>query len=79
MLLVNIVKQSFMLIAGAFVGGLLILVLPYAWIVAGLVMASKMLFDKMVAAVESNAGFGWRPLQGYLTGRKEKRKSRDSK
>ena len=78
MLFVNVVKQSFLLIAGAIVGGLFVLLLPSAWIVAGLVMFAKMVVDMAVAVAERNAGFGWRPLQAYLTGRKAKRKASES-
>jgi len=74
MLFVNVVKQSFLLIAGALAGGLFVLLLPSAWIVVGLFMIVKLLVEKTVLVAERNAGFGWRPLQGYLTGRKAKRK-----
>jgi len=71
----NILKQSMLLIAGAFAGGLFVLLLPTAWIVVGLFMLAKMLVNRMVLVADRNAGFGWRPLQGYLAGRKAKNKS----
>jgi len=76
MLFANIVKQSFLLIAGALIGGIFIILLPYAWIVAGLIVIASVLLDRLAIVAERNAGFGWRPLQAYLTGRKEKRKSK---
>jgi len=78
MLLVSIVKQSFLLLIGALAGGFFILLLPYAWIVAGLIVLTKVLVDRLASTAERNAGFGWRPLQAYLTGRKAKRKAADN-
>ena len=73
MVLVKVVKQLFFLVIGAVVGGLFVLVLPYAWFVAGLIVIAKLLADRMLVIAERNAGFGWRPLQAYLTGRKAKK------
>ncbi len=73
MLVFNIMKHSFLLVLGALAGGLLILMLPYAWIAASVVMLIKLAIDGLLSLAERNAGFGWRPLQSYLTGRKEKK------
>lgn len=72
-MLKNVVKQSFLLAAGALAGMLFVLLLPYAWAIAGLIVIAKVLAERLVLAAERNAGFGWRPLQSYLTGRKSKK------
>ncbi len=73
MVLYNIVKQSFLLVTAAIAGGLLYLLLPYAWIVAGSIILGKKAIKGLVALSERDSSFAWDPLRSYLTGKKEKR------
>lgn len=67
----NIGKNAVLLVAGAFVGLLYVLALPFAWIVAALVIITKQLVGGLLAM--SNISFGWRPIEAYLAGRRQKK------
>jgi len=67
----NIGKNVVMLVAGSFVGLLYVLLLPFAWIVAALVIIAKQLTGGLLAM--TNTSFGWRPIEAYLAGRRQKK------
>ncbi len=74
MVLFDIAKHSLLLIGGALAGILYVLVIPYVWIVAGIVMLGKRAVGGLVSVAQENSSFEWRPRQSYFTGRKEKRR-----
>jgi len=77
MLLVNIGKSMAMLVAGSFAGFLFVLLLPFAWIVAGLVIFAKQLAGGLVS--RAHLSFEWRPLESYLVGRRNRKVNKDGK
>jgi len=70
MVVANVGKNAVMMVAGSFVGLLYVLLLPFAWIVAALVIIAKQLAGGLVS--KTNASFGWRPIESYLAGRRSK-------
>ncbi len=76
MVLFDITKHSLLLIGGALAGILYVLVIPYVWIVAGIVMLGKRAVGGLVSVAQGNSSFEWRPRQSYFTGRKEKRRGK---
>lgn len=71
MIIANIGKNVVMLVAGSFVGLLYVLLLPFAWIVAALVIIAKQLVGGLLST--TNTSFGWRPIEAYLAGRRQKK------
>ncbi len=71
--LFNVVLQPLLLLGGAFIGALLIFSLPFAWLIAGIVLLPRMALNALTSSARRNASFGWRPLESYFTGKKNKR------
>jgi hypothetical protein len=74
----NVGRNAVMLVAGPFVGLLYVVLLPFAWIAAALVIIAKQLAGGLVS--RTHASFGWRPVESYLAGRRNKKAgSRDKR
>ena len=71
MVTANIGNNAVMLVVGPFVGLLYVLLLPFAGIVAALVIIAKQLAGGLLAM--TNTSFGWRPIEAYLAGRQQKK------
>jgi len=70
-------KNAIMMVGGSFVGLLYVLLLPFAWIVAALVIIAKQLVGGLVS--KSHSSFGWRPVESYLAGRRNKKQEAKDK
>jgi len=77
MVMENAGKNAVILVAGPFVGLLYVVLLPFAWIVAALVIISKQLAG--VLASKTHSSFGWRPIESYLAGRRNKKAANKDK
>ena len=75
MLLYNVGKTAVMLAGGAIMGFLYVLLLPFAWTVAAVVIIMKRIVDTLVTVATKSTAFGWRPVEAYLTGKKKKKKA----
>lgn len=75
MVLYNVGKTAVMLTGGAIAGFLYVLLLPFAWIVAAAVIVMKRTAEGVVSVAAKSTGFGWRPIEAYLTGKKKKKKA----
>ncbi len=71
MVMANAGKNAVMLAAGPFVGLLYVVLLPFAGIVAAFVIIAKQLAGGLVS--QTHASFGWRPVESYLAGRRNKK------
>lgn len=71
MVMENLGKNAVMLVAGPFIGLLYVVLLPFAWIVAAFVIIAKQLAG--VLASKTQSSFGWRPIESYLAGRRNKK------
>jgi hypothetical protein len=68
-------KVLFTLAAGSILGFLYVLLLPFAWIVAAAVILTKRMVEGLAGAAAKSTAFGWRPIESYLTGKKNKKKA----
>ncbi len=73
----NVGKNAVMLVVGPLLGLLYVVLLPFAWIVASLVIIAKQLAGLVVATTHSS--FGWRPIESYLAGRRNKKNAKNDK
>ncbi|OGW36929.1 MAG: hypothetical protein A2010_10305 [Nitrospirae bacterium GWD2_57_9] len=68
-------KVIVMMAAGSILGLLYVLLLPLAWIVAAPVLLMKKIVVSLADLAERSAAVGWRPMESYLTGKKNKKKA----
>jgi hypothetical protein len=76
MILYNIGRTMVMMIGGAVAGLLYVLLLPFLWIGAAAVVLAKRSFEMLMNLAAKSTGFGWRPVESYLTGKDKKKKNR---
>ncbi len=75
MVLQNVGKTAVMLTGGAIAGFLYVILLPFAWIVAAAVIVMKRMAQGVLGGAAKSTGFGWRPIESYLTGKKKKKQT----
>lgn len=64
-------KDAAMMAAGPVIGLLYVLVLPFAWFVAAIVIIAKQITG--ILATTKHSSFGWRPVESYLAGKRTKK------
>ena len=72
-------KSGLVLIAGPVVGLVFALFLPFIGIAMSLGQIGKKVADSAVGHAAKSVGFGWRPIEAYLAGRKQKKEARRQK
>lgn len=70
MLLGNILRGSFMVLFGSFIGGVVYLFLPLIWIAAGIFSIAQKAAGGLAPLLESFANFGFKKLESYESERK---------
>ena len=75
MIAYNIGRTMVMMIGGAAAGLLYVLLLPFLWIGAAVVLLAKRSFEVLMNVAAKSTGFGWRPVESYLTGKDKKKKT----
>ncbi len=65
--------------AGSILGLVYVLVLPFAWIVAAIVILSKRVVHGLAGSTAKSTSFGWDPTEAYLTGKKKADKEKSDK
>ena len=70
------ISQALLLLAAPAIGLLFILLLPFAWLVAGAVMFAWKAAVVLIKAAGRSISFGWRPVEAYLAGRRRTRTRR---
>ncbi len=69
-------KSGLVLIAGPILGLVFAIFLPFIGIVMTLGQFGKKVADSAVGSAAQSVSFGWRPIEAYLTGRKNKKEAR---
>jgi type IV secretory pathway VirB6-like protein len=68
-----------MLMAAPVIGLLFAVFLPFIGIAMTLSLVGKKLANVTTEAAAGSMSFGWRPIEAYLAGRKQKKEARDKK
>ena len=72
-------KSGLVLLAGPVLGLAFALFLPLIGIVMTLGQVGKKVADSAVGRAAQSVAFGWRPIEAYLTGRKQKKEEREKR
>jgi hypothetical protein len=72
-------KSGLVLIAGPILGLAFALFLPFIGIVMSLGQVGRKVADSSIGHAAQSVSFGWRPIEAYLTGRKQKKEAKDRK
>jgi hypothetical protein len=72
-------KSGLVLIAGPIVGLVFAIFLPFIGIVMTLGQFGKKVADSAIGRAAQSVGFGWRPIEAYLTGRKKHKEAKEKK
>jgi hypothetical protein len=68
-----------MLMAAPVIGLVFAIFLPFIGIAMTLNLIGKKLADGVASAAAGSMSFGWRPIEAYLAGRKQKKDTREKK
>ncbi len=68
-----------MLVAAPVIGLVFAVFLPFIGIAMTLSLIGKKLVDGVASAAAGSMSFGWRPIEAYLAGRKQKKAAREKK
>ena len=68
-----------MLMAAPVIGLVFAVFLPFIGIAMTLSLIGKKLVDGVASAAAGSMSFGWRPIEAYLAGRKQKKEAREKK
>jgi len=68
--------QPLLLLAAPFIGLLFILLMPLAWMIAGGALLARKAAVVLFRSAARSISFGWRPVEAYLAGRRNKRTRR---
>ena len=68
-----------MLAAGPVLGLIFAVFLPFIGIAMTISMICKKLYEGVTSAAAGSLSFGWRPIEAYLAGRKQKKADRENK
>ena len=68
-----------MLMASPVIGLVFAVFLPFIGIAMTLSLIGKKLVDGVASAAAGSMSFGWRPIEAYLAGRKQKKEVREKK
>ncbi len=65
--------QPLLLLAAPLIGLLFILLMPLAWMIAGVALLARKAAVVLFRAAVKSISFGWHPVEAYLAGRRSKR------
>jgi hypothetical protein len=68
-----------MLMAAPVIGLVFAMFLPFIGIAMTLNLVGKKLIDGVASVSAGSMSFGWRPIEAYLAGRKQKKEAREKK
>jgi hypothetical protein len=68
-----------MLMAAPAIGLVFAMFLPFIGIAMTLNLVGKKLIDGVASVSAGSMSFGWRPIESYLAGRKQKKEAREKK
>jgi hypothetical protein len=68
-----------MLAAGPVLGLIFAVFLPFIGIVMTISMIVSKIYEGVTSAAAGSLSFGWRPIEAYLAGRKQKKADREKK